>query len=236
MIFSWKSQVSSIFIFHTFLTVLTAGCRQDTGARVKRHATGSAEGLKFALIKLQVRNNNSDLWFNSISIFHITGFLPEFFWAVSTEIFLTLASWFVLIFWFLSCVKLLIIGGRCFYWCSGVRITVACQLFLIIQLILILLQFNLQTFSFIFVWRNLSAKNIVFVVTLILKEARCHERWRYLKCTRERSQRRRVYLLRHRYSWRNNSTGCVTESYKYQMKHSAARLWKVRDLYFDLKG
>ena len=99
MIFSWKSQVSSIFIFHTFLTVLTAGCRQDTG---------SAEGLKFALIKLPVRNNNSDLWFNSISILHITGFsagilLSSEHWNI---------SWFVLIFWFLSCVKLLIIGGR----------------------------------------------------------------------------------------------------------------------------
>ena len=45
-----------------------------------------------------------------------------------------------------------------------------------------------------------------------------------------------TYYYWHRYSWRNNSTGCVTESYKYQMKHSAARLWKVRDLYFDLKG
>ena len=98
MLFSWKSQVSSIFIFHTFLTVLTAGCRQDTG---------SAEGLKFAIIKLPVRNNNSDLWFNSISIFHITGF--------SAGILLSCEhwniSWFVLIFWFLSCVKLLIIGG-----------------------------------------------------------------------------------------------------------------------------
>ena len=88
MIFSWKSQVSSIFIFHTFLTVLTAGCRQDTG---------SAEGLKFALIKLPVRNNNSDLWFNSISILHITGFSAGILLSseqlVSTEIFLDL-------FWF----------------------------------------------------------------------------------------------------------------------------------------
>ena len=77
-----------------------------------RQGNGAAEGLKFALIKLPARNNNSDFWFNPISIFHITGFSAGIILSSKHfNLFFWKFFWFVLIFWFLSCVKLLIIDG-----------------------------------------------------------------------------------------------------------------------------
>ena len=54
-----------------------------------------AWNFKFALIKLTVRNNNSDLWFNSISIFHITGFSAGILLSSEHFIFFWNISWFV---------------------------------------------------------------------------------------------------------------------------------------------
>ena len=77
-----------------------------------RQGNGAAEGLKFALIKLPARNNNSDFWFNPISIFHITGFSAGIILSSKHfNLFFWKFFWFVLIYWFLSCVKLLIIDG-----------------------------------------------------------------------------------------------------------------------------
>ena len=96
MIFSWKSQVSSIFIVIPHFSDSKyfwqqAADRTGYGS----NATGSAEGLKFALIKLPVRNNNSDLRFNSISIFHITGFSAGILLSSEHFIFFWNISWFV---------------------------------------------------------------------------------------------------------------------------------------------
>ena len=100
MIFSWKSQVSSIFIVIPHFSDSKyfwqqAADRTGYGS----NATGSAEGLKFALIKLPVRNNNSDLRFNSISIFHITGFSAGIL--LSSEHFIFFLKYFLICFDFL---------------------------------------------------------------------------------------------------------------------------------------
>ena len=103
-----------------------------------------------------------------------------FFWLLST----IYIFWFVLIFWFLSCVKLLIIGGR--------------ALFLLVYALRIKLVSCSADFNFAFIsiyQPKTLCYSLLILCRNILKEARCHERWRYLKCTRERSQRRRVYLL-----------------------------------------
>ena len=126
--------------------------------------------------------------------------------------------WFVLIFWFLSCVKLLIIGGRCFYWCTHK----ACQLFLIIQINFASI---LNFFVHFCLTKFISQKYCV--CRDILKEARCQWTMEVPQMHKRKKSidiREEIIPL------------VVTESYKYQMKHSAARLWKVRDLYFDLKG
>ena len=58
-----------------------------------------AWNFKFALIKLTVRNNNSDLWFNSISIYYITGFSAGIL--LSSEHFIFFLKYFLICFDFL---------------------------------------------------------------------------------------------------------------------------------------
>ena len=97
-------KISGFFDFHiphfsdSFDSRLQAD-RSGNGLNATPMGQLRAWNFKFALIKLTVRNNNSDLWFNSISIFHITGFSAGIL--LSSEHFIFFLKYFLICFDFL---------------------------------------------------------------------------------------------------------------------------------------
>ena len=123
IIFSWKSQVSSILIFHTFPTalLLTAACTQDRAMGQLRAWNLHSSNYRQEITILISDSIPSPFFTSQAS-------LPELFWAVTTLIFFF--EKFFDLFWFFD------FSAASNYWSSTVgrelriRITQSdCQLF-----------------------------------------------------------------------------------------------------------